>query len=89
MIIQNPQYKRIADLYLDNNSIPSVKELEGSEWFTTFRVLSLRGNSLKQVNFFKDFNFWKMFIRIGALSKENIMPFIYMLISKLPLNNSF
>ncbi|CAH0669609.1 unnamed protein product [Chilo suppressalis] len=48
-IIQNPLYKKLADLYLDNNSIPAVKELEGSEWFTTFRVLSLRGNKLKQI----------------------------------------
>ncbi|XP_014367437.2 protein singed wings 2 isoform X2 [Papilio machaon] len=49
MIIQNPQYKKLADLYLDNNSISAVKELEGSEWFGTFRVLSLRGNLLKQI----------------------------------------
>ncbi|KAL0838916.1 hypothetical protein ABMA28_016929 [Loxostege sticticalis] len=48
-IVQNPQYKKLADLYLDNNSISAVKELEGSEWFTTFRVLSLRGNFLKQI----------------------------------------
>ncbi|CAG9786675.1 unnamed protein product [Diatraea saccharalis] len=48
-IVQNPQYKKLADLYLDNNSIPTVKELEGSEWFTTFRVLSLKGNMLKQI----------------------------------------
>lgn len=49
MIVHNVQYKKIADLYLDNNSIQSVKELEASEWFTTFRVLSLRGNMIKQV----------------------------------------
>ncbi|XP_037971338.2 protein singed wings 2 isoform X1 [Plutella xylostella] len=48
-ILQNHQYKKLADLYLDNNSIPSVKELEGSEWFSTFRVLSLRGNLLRQI----------------------------------------
>ncbi|CAH2048576.1 unnamed protein product, partial [Iphiclides podalirius] len=49
MIMQNPQYQKLADLYLDNNSISAVKELEGSEWFGTFRVLSLRGNMLKQI----------------------------------------
>lgn len=49
-IIQNPRYSKLADLYLDNNSLPTVKEIEGAEWFTTFRVLSLRGNMLKQVN---------------------------------------
>ncbi|XP_052747695.1 protein singed wings 2 isoform X2 [Galleria mellonella] len=48
-IIQNREYQKLADLYLDNNSISAVKELEGSEWFTTFRVLSLRGNMLKQI----------------------------------------
>lgn len=51
-MIQNPHYQKLADLYLDNNSISTVKELEGSEWFTSFRVLSLRGNLLKQVRFF-------------------------------------
>ncbi|XP_049873374.1 protein singed wings 2 [Pectinophora gossypiella] len=48
-IIQNPHYQKLADLYLDNNSISAVKELDGSEWFTAFRVLSLRGNLLKQI----------------------------------------
>ncbi|XP_026327645.1 protein singed wings 2 [Hyposmocoma kahamanoa] len=48
-IIQNPHYQKLADLYLDNNSISTVKELEGSEWFTSFRVLSLKGNLLKQI----------------------------------------
>ncbi|XP_045516866.1 protein singed wings 2 isoform X1 [Pieris brassicae] len=48
-LVQEPQYRKLMDLYLDNNSIPAVKELEGSEWFTTFRVLSLRGNFLKQI----------------------------------------
>ncbi|CAH2096282.1 unnamed protein product [Euphydryas editha] len=48
-LVQNPQYEKLVDLYLDNNSIETVKELEGSEWFTTFRVLSLRGNILKQI----------------------------------------
>ncbi|KAJ8722024.1 hypothetical protein PYW08_004426 [Mythimna loreyi] len=48
-IVHNPQYKKLADLYLDNNSISAVKELEGTEWFSTFRVLSLRGNLLKQI----------------------------------------
>ncbi|KAM3965330.1 protein singed wings 2 [Aphomia sociella] len=48
-IVQNHNYQKLADLYLDNNSISAVKELEGSEWFTTFRVLSLRGNMLKQI----------------------------------------
>ncbi|CAB3221854.1 unnamed protein product [Arctia plantaginis] len=51
-IISNPQYKKLVDLYLDNNSISAVKELEGTEWFTTFRVLSLRGNLLKQIQIF-------------------------------------
>lgn len=48
-IVHNPLYKTLADLYLDNNSISAVKELEGTEWFSNFRVLSLRGNLLKQI----------------------------------------
>ncbi|XP_075978043.1 protein singed wings 2 [Anticarsia gemmatalis] len=48
-IVDNPHYRKLADLYLDNNSISAVKELEGTEWFSTFRVLSLRGNMLKQI----------------------------------------
>ncbi|XP_060803188.1 protein singed wings 2 isoform X2 [Amyelois transitella] len=48
-IIHNPKYQKLVDLILDNNSISAVKELEGSEWFNTFRVLSLRGNKLKQI----------------------------------------
>ncbi|CAG4956117.1 unnamed protein product [Colias eurytheme] len=48
-LVHDPQYKKLMDLYLDNNTIQFVKELEGSEWFTTFRVLSLRGNRLKQI----------------------------------------
>ncbi|CAH0715625.1 unnamed protein product, partial [Brenthis ino] len=48
-LLQNPQYKNLMDLYLDNNSIQTVKELEGWDWFYTFRVLSLRGNMLKQI----------------------------------------
>ncbi|XP_053609974.1 protein singed wings 2 isoform X2 [Plodia interpunctella] len=48
-IIHNPKYQKLVDLILDNNSVSAVKELEGSEWFNTFRVLSLRGNRLKQI----------------------------------------
>ncbi|XP_063536019.1 protein singed wings 2 [Cydia strobilella] len=48
-LLQNSYYKKIADLYLDNNSLSTVKELEGSEWFNTFRLLSLKGNLLKQI----------------------------------------
>ncbi|KAL3272523.1 hypothetical protein HHI36_013999 [Cryptolaemus montrouzieri] len=45
----NPLYKNILDLYLDNNKIFSIEELEGAEWLTQFRVLSLRGNRLTQI----------------------------------------
>ncbi|CAG9561931.1 unnamed protein product [Danaus chrysippus] len=48
-LAQGPQYKKLMNLFLDNNSIQSVKELEGSEFFSTFRVLSLKGNMLKQI----------------------------------------
>ncbi|KAJ0176686.1 hypothetical protein K1T71_007865 [Dendrolimus kikuchii] len=48
-VVHNPRYQKLADLYLDNNSITAVKELEGTDWFSSFRVLSLRGNLLKQI----------------------------------------
>lgn len=48
-LITNPIYSGIHDLYLDNNLISSIRELEGAFWFSHFRVLSLKNNLLKQV----------------------------------------
>ncbi|KAK5640898.1 hypothetical protein RI129_009445 [Pyrocoelia pectoralis] len=48
-LINNPLYKDVQDLDLDNNFIDSIEDLEGSSWFINFRVLSLRNNQLVQV----------------------------------------
>ncbi|XP_011304931.1 protein singed wings 2 [Fopius arisanus] len=45
-LITNPVYRQVLDLYLDNNGITSIDQLEGSVWLDNFRVLSLRGNKL-------------------------------------------
>lgn len=45
----NLEYSTVHDLYLDDNHIRSIEGLEGSEWFTRFRILSLNGNELTQV----------------------------------------
>lgn len=45
----NPVYRRVEDLYLDDNIIESVVQLEGSSWVDRFRLLSLRGNKLTDV----------------------------------------
>lgn len=45
----NPDYSTVHDLYLDGNAVESIEGLEGTEWFTRFRILSLIGNRLTQV----------------------------------------
>ena len=42
----NPAYKGVIDLYLDDNLVESIVQLEGSSWVDRFRLLSLRGNKL-------------------------------------------
>lgn len=42
----NPAYRGVIDLYIDNNLIESIVQLEGSRWMDGFRLLSLRGNRL-------------------------------------------
>ncbi|XP_076243966.1 protein singed wings 2 [Calliopsis andreniformis] len=42
----NPMYRGVIDLYLDDNQVESIVQLEGSNWLDRFRLLSLRGNKL-------------------------------------------
>ncbi|CAK9814909.1 Protein singed wings 2 [Anthophora plagiata] len=42
----NPAYRGVIDLYLDDNMIESIVQLEGSSWVDRFRLFSLRGNKL-------------------------------------------
>lgn len=46
----NPAYKGVIDLYLDDNLVESIVQLEGSSWVDRFRLLSLRGNKLTDVS---------------------------------------
>lgn len=43
------KHASVLDVYLDNNAVESIDDLEGSLWLTNFRVLSLRANKLQQV----------------------------------------
>ncbi|XP_053998310.1 protein singed wings 2 isoform X2 [Hylaeus anthracinus] len=42
----NPAYRGVIDLYIDDNLVESIVQLEGSTWVDRFRLLSLRGNKL-------------------------------------------
>ncbi|XP_017489317.1 PREDICTED: protein singed wings 2 isoform X2 [Rhagoletis zephyria] len=45
----NPTYRHVVDVHLDNNRIESIDVLEGGYWFEHFRLLSLRGNKLQKM----------------------------------------
>ncbi|XP_044009972.1 protein singed wings 2 [Aphidius gifuensis] len=45
-LVTNQVYRQVLDLYLDNNVIESINQLESSYWLENFRVFSLRGNKL-------------------------------------------
>ncbi|KAG7207419.1 hypothetical protein KM043_009068 [Ampulex compressa] len=45
-LTSTPVYKSVIDLYLDDNSIESIDQLEGSYWLDHFRLIDLRGNRL-------------------------------------------
>jgi hypothetical protein len=48
-LVNNPHYRNVLDMYLDENHIHSIESLEGADWLLNFRVLSLRSNQLTQV----------------------------------------
>ncbi|XP_066594973.1 protein singed wings 2 [Prorops nasuta] len=45
----NPVYRSVLDLYVEDNEIESIVELEGSYWLEHFRAISLRGNKLTDI----------------------------------------
>jgi hypothetical protein len=49
LLKQDPIYRKALDLYLDNNKVKSIEELEGSYWLRHFRVFSLSGNRLTEI----------------------------------------
>ncbi|XP_030386959.1 protein singed wings 2 [Scaptodrosophila lebanonensis] len=46
---QNPHYRHVVDVHLDNNRIRSLDELENTYWLEHFRLLSVRGNLLRKL----------------------------------------
>lgn len=48
-LVRNPVYKQVLDLYLDENVVESIAQLDGSYWLDHFRLLSLRGNQLSDL----------------------------------------
>lgn len=61
----NPYYKRILDIYLDDNSIESISDIDGTYWLEHFRLLSLRGNKLTAVSFVQDLKIFLTFLVIS------------------------
>ncbi|XP_055372746.1 protein singed wings 2 [Condylostylus longicornis] len=45
----NPNYRTVVDIYLDNNRVPNIDVLEAGYWLRHFRVFSLRGNRLTKL----------------------------------------
>ncbi|KDR21992.1 Protein singed wings 2 [Zootermopsis nevadensis] len=48
-LVNNPHYRNVMDMFLDDNHIRSIEALEGTDWLLKFRVLSLRSNQLTEV----------------------------------------
>lgn len=48
-LITNRFYRDVVDVYLDNNQITNIDDLEGAFWLSNFRVFSIKANKLTQV----------------------------------------
>uniref|UniRef100_A0A0A9XE94 Protein singed wings 2 n=1 Tax=Lygus hesperus TaxID=30085 RepID=A0A0A9XE94_LYGHE len=48
-LLNNSWYQGVSDIYLDNNRISAVDQLERADWLSSFRVFSLRGNNLTTI----------------------------------------
>lgn len=46
---RNSTYNHVHDIYLDYNEINDASVLDNCEWFSNFRVLSLKGNLLERI----------------------------------------
>lgn len=46
---RNSTYNNVHDIYLDYNEINDASVLDNCEWFSNFRVLSLKGNLLERI----------------------------------------
>ncbi|XP_016994636.2 protein singed wings 2 [Drosophila takahashii] len=46
----NPHYRHVVDMQLENNQISNVDNLEDTYWLQNFRLLNLRGNNLRKIH---------------------------------------
>lgn len=49
LLKKNAVYRKAFEIYLDNNKIRSIEELEGSYFLKHFRIFSLSGNKLSEI----------------------------------------
>lgn len=72
-LISNRFYRGVVDIYLDNNQITNIDNLEGAYWLSNFRVFSLKSNRLTQVS-----NFLCLLKKINYLSlPSQVIHFIF------------
>lgn len=46
---ENPHYRSVVDVQLENNRVSNVDLLEDTDWLQNFRMLNLRGNLLRRL----------------------------------------
>ncbi|SPP73267.1 protein singed wings 2 [Drosophila guanche] len=46
----NPHYRHVVDVHLENNRISNVDDLENTFWLQNFRLFNLRGNNLRKLH---------------------------------------
>lgn len=46
----NPHYRHVVDIQLENNRVSNVDDLEDTYWLQNFRLLNLRGNNLRKLH---------------------------------------
>lgn len=81
-LTHNKVYANIADIYLDENQVTSIDNLEGAQWLKMFRVLSLRGNKLKEVEM-------KFIIVLNYIIKTILTIYDYFQLPVYVLDNAF
>ncbi|KAH8401246.1 hypothetical protein KR009_004024 [Drosophila setifemur] len=46
----NPHYRHVVDIQLENNRVSNIDDLEDTYWLQNFRLLNLRGNNLRKLH---------------------------------------
>ncbi|XP_967806.3 protein halfway isoform X2 [Tribolium castaneum] len=67
-------YQNIRELYADNNQITSILPLEGSQFLSSFAVLSLRNNKLKSL---------PTYIFSNILDRNNYVRYVFLGLNRL------